>query len=394
MPPAGKAPRLEMLTSMFADQWQAAIERPTHTDVTFLVDGQHRFEAHQVILCAASQLFQHIFDANARPTNQFAGLDTTFTVSDLESGRVPGIAALRSEQTVDSTGSSQSRTVMELNADIKPKTFVAFLQFLYTGIVKNLESLSTEELCDLRLIARTFHCKYLESVVENIEKKEDFLNPSIGTFLNDETGRIFKETYFNRPRFADVVFNVEGQKVYGHKAVVSARSDVMAAMFEAHFMEGLTDMPEVIIHGTTADIFLAVLEYIYTDHAPIEDGDAVGIMVLADQYCLPRLVRLCELYITLAVDRAVSRNIQKAEIDVIGLLLTSQACNAKQLEEWCLHFISSNYLAFIERAEFSQLAGDNLKYIETNRWPPVSYLTAVEQYEKEMKAAGKSCSVM
>lgn len=50
----------------------------------------------------------------------------------------------------------------------------------------------------------------------------------------------------------------------------------------------------------------------------------MGILVLADQYCLPRLVRLCELYITLAVDRAVSKNIKKAEVDVIGLLLTSQ----------------------------------------------------------------------
>ena len=78
------------------------------------------------------------------------------------------------------------------------------------------------------------------------------------------------------------------------------------------------------IVDTSLENFLALLEYLYTDHAPIEDGDAVGIMVLADRFCQPRLVNLCELYITKEVDRSCSKNIEKSEIDVIGLLLTSQ----------------------------------------------------------------------
>ena len=48
------------------------------------------------------------------------------------------------------------------------------------------------------------------------------------------------------------------------------------------------------------------------------------MLQLADRYCIPRLVNLCELYITKEVDRSVSKNIEKSEIDVIGLLLTSQ----------------------------------------------------------------------
>jgi hypothetical protein len=64
------------------------------------------------------------------------------------------------------------------------------------------------------------------------------------------------------------------------------------------------------------------------------------------------------------------------------------------LERWCLHFIASNYIAFCRRPEFCLLEGANREYIETNRWPPLSYITAVEQYEKEMAARGKSCIVM
>lgn len=69
---------------------------------------------------------------------------------------------------------------------------------------------------------------------------------------------------------------------------------------------------------------MAFLEYLYTDHSPIEESDSVGILLVADEYCQQRLVNLCELYITKEVDRSVSKNIEKSEIDVIGLLYTSQ----------------------------------------------------------------------
>jgi Rho family protein len=257
-----------------------------------------------------------------------------------------------------------------------------------------MDSLNVDELSDLASLAKLFKCEELETAVSNKQNDEDFLNPSIGTYLNDITGHVLKENYFNQPKFADVIFSVEGQKVYGHKAIVSARCNVMSAMFSDHFMEGMTGNTEVVIHETTLEVFLAVLEYVYTDHAPIEDGDAVGILILADQFGLTRLVSLCELYITLAVDRSVSKNIEKSDINVIGLLLNSQLYNAGQLERWCLHFISSNYIAFSRRPEFAQLTGSNLEFIETNRWPPLSYLVAVEQYEKEMKKHGKNCCVM
>ena len=81
---------------------------------------------------------------------------------------------------------------------------------------------------------------------------------------------------------------------------------------------------QIKIHGTSAECFLAFLEYLYTDHSPIEETDAVGLLVVADEYGQNRLQNLCELYITKEVDRSVAKNIEKSDIDVIGLLLTSQ----------------------------------------------------------------------
>ena len=63
---------------------------------------------------------------------------------------------------------------------------------------------------------------------------------------------------------------------------------------------------------------MAMLEYLYTDHSSIEEGDSIGILIVANQYVLPRLMSLCELYITKQVDKACAMSIADADIDVIG----------------------------------------------------------------------------
>ena len=61
-----------------------------------------------------------------------------------------------------------------------------------------------------------------------------------------------------------------------------------------------------------------MLEYLYTDHSPIEETDSINVLVLANQYVLPRLMSLCELYITKLVDKACAKSIADADINIIG----------------------------------------------------------------------------
>jgi len=81
---------------------------------------------------------------------------------------------------------------------------------------------------------------------------------------------------------------------------------------------------QVPIQNATTECFLALLEYIYTDHFPIQEVDSVGLLIVSDEYDQKRLKNLCELHVTKEVDRSVTKNIEKSDIDVIGLLLTSQ----------------------------------------------------------------------
>ena len=63
------------------------------------------------------------------------------------------------------------------------------------------------------------------------------------------------------------------------------------------------------------------MEYLYIDHSPIEDSDSIGILELANQYVMPRLTTLCELYISKHVERATSESIAQANVDIIGITL-------------------------------------------------------------------------
>ena len=57
----GKAPWIEIETSIFADDWMRMLEDPKHSDVTFLLEGQHQIEAHKIVLCSASKFFCRVF---------------------------------------------------------------------------------------------------------------------------------------------------------------------------------------------------------------------------------------------------------------------------------------------------------------------------------------------
>jgi Rho family protein len=192
-----------------------------------------------------------------------------------------------------------------------------------------------------------------------------------------------KELFLNKSFLADIIINIEGQKLFCHKAVVTARCDVMAAMFSGNFFEGCTDITEINIPDTKTENFLAFLEYLYTDNLPKANFDPMGVLVLADQYLQSRLKNLCELYIRNKINHhnQMQMQIDPAEIDVIGLLLKAQFHNAEQLSNWCLHYTSTHFVSFKKKPEFACLTGDNLTYVEKHRWPPVDYLDELNKFE-------------
>ena len=123
--------------------------------------------------------------------------------------------------------------------------FKRCLQFLYTGVVDlNKDS---ELLSETISVAQTFNLPELQMICENAKKGDEFLNPSIGTWLNDRNSAISKELFLSKQLFSDVRFRVEGEKVYAHRLVLCMRCDVMSAMLTGGFKEsGIAEVTDPV----------------------------------------------------------------------------------------------------------------------------------------------------
>ena len=70
------------------------------------------------------------------------------------------------------------------------------LEFLYTGYVDLKKD--SEGLEDTLKAAWLFNLPELQLIVENAQKEEEFLNPSIGTWLNDRNSNTAKQLFLNK----------------------------------------------------------------------------------------------------------------------------------------------------------------------------------------------------
>ena len=140
--------------------------------------------------------------------------------------------------------------------------------------------------------------------------------------------------FFNDEEFSDVTFVVQGQKVYGHKMVLSIVSDIFRAMFTTGFRE--SDAMEIEIPDCSHAAFVAVMEYVYTgslpkiDFSSLDDQLArvVELLQLSDRFFLDHLKQICETMLQPLV------NAETVEF----LLGVAQKTNATQLQSICEHF--------------------------------------------------------
>jgi hypothetical protein len=141
--------------------------------------------------------------------------------------------------------------------------------------------------------------------------------------------------FFNDKEFSDVTFVVQGQRVYGHKLVLSIVSECFRAMFTAGFRE--SEDKEIEILDCSHAAFLSLMEYVYTGVHPKIDltqctdqhlGKIVEMLELADRFFLDNLKQICETMLQPAL------NAETAEY----LLAVAQKTNSNQLQAICEHY--------------------------------------------------------
>lgn len=416
LPKAPRAPWIHPITSNFSADWKKLYNNEAFSDVAFR-GADFSFPAHRTILCASSTLFLKLFVSAAdyvkfKPAGE-ADKGTENPKKLIESGKHPVFRSLR-EPSGSPIGAGSDDDVkvitFDLHSGISHEAFLYVMEYLYTGMASVTKSHYI--LPKLKELATSFECDMLVSICDNLEQDMDFLNPSIETFRMDAAASQVKRMYLPSGQQSSSLFSdCTIQLVYtdemglnarsnssasstrkrtlnlpAHRILLESRCEFLAAMFKGQFIEAQTMVGEIEMHP---DSFMPLLEFVYTDHAPIEGGDCIGILAAADQYRLPRLVSLSELWVSKMIERATQKDVAKASINISDVLDLANSHNASQLKVWFLDWCSANYVPLTKRSDFNELEGDDKDYIVAHQYPPLSYLAEVEQYEKDLKAYKK-----
>jgi hypothetical protein len=130
-------------------------------------------------------------------------------------------------------------------------------------------------------------------------------------------------------KVTDVKIVCDGEKFKCHKAILAARSDVFAAMFE---WSGSTEdqTGEVKIEDIDAKTMKSFIMYMYENRVPEQDAD-MNLLFAADKYNLDDLVSLCQ--------DSIMSNI--SEETVLDIAVSSRLLPSQKVFEAAMEFIET-----------------------------------------------------
>ncbi|NXU58312.1 RHBT3 protein, partial [Turnix velox] len=350
-------------------------------DVVFCSEDLSKgVEAHRVILCSASHLFMLFFEvktpADIRDSSLMRTAQSLFTV---ESG---------------ATCDAQSG-VPPVRVVVKDAVFFFclpdILHFIYSGAFQweRLEEDIKKKLND-------------PEKTEHVLEKVKCILRTPGKLNTTKDGRSHQlkrmystslRLFFNTSVLADVIFKIEGGSIPAHRAVLVARCEVMAAMFNGNYLEA--NSVQVPVFGVSKETFLLFLEYLYTDSCcPASILQAMSLLICAEMYQVMRLQHICELYIITQLQSMPSRELATTSLSIVSLLKKAKFHNSDCLSTWLLHFIAANYLIFSQKPEFQELSDEERHFVEMHRWPSHLYLKQLADYRNYVHSQECHCAVM
>ncbi|XP_030422756.1 rho-related BTB domain-containing protein 3 isoform X2 [Gopherus evgoodei] len=270
-------------------------------------------EAHKIVLCSVSHVFMLLFNVKSPADIQDSSIIRTAQT----------LFAVNNEAVfpVSSRGSPCGPPVRVFVKD----SFFCFclsdiLHFIYSGAFQweLLEEDIKKKLKDpgeVELVLEKVKCILKTPGKVNSSKNCRSHQTARPLQLCDTSLRLF----FNTHVLADVIFQIQGATVPAHRAVLVARCEVMAAMFNGSYIEANSFL--VPVYGVSKDTFLSFLEYLYTDSCcPASILQAMSLLICAEMYQVSRLQHICELYIITQLQSMPSRELASTSLSVVSLL--------------------------------------------------------------------------
>ncbi|RLN17456.1 hypothetical protein C2845_PM02G13050 [Panicum miliaceum] len=134
---------------------------------------------------------------------------------------------------------------------------------------------------------------------------------------------------------ADVTFEVGGETFRAHRCILAARSTVFEAELFGQMKESV-DTTVIRVDDMEADVFRALLGFMYTDGLPAcpalqQAAMSQHLLVAADRYNLERLKLICEDNLCVHIDTG----------SVATILALAEQHRCRGLKEACFDFLSS-----------------------------------------------------
>lgn len=144
----------------------------------------------------------------------------------------------------------------------------------------------------------------------------------------DPLARDLRSALLDTATLADVSLLADGGALLAHRAILVARSAYFKAMLTGGLKEGA--QAEVALPTVSLDALRRVLEWLYTGHVALGDGDVQGVLEAASLFALEPLLELVIEHVraTLSLDNA------------LAWLLVARARGVAQLHTACLAFIT------------------------------------------------------
>ncbi|KAM9262316.1 LOW QUALITY PROTEIN: rho-related BTB domain-containing protein 3 [Morus bassanus] len=355
-------------------------------DVVFYPeDRSTTMEAHKVILCSVSPLFMLLFEVKSPADICDASIvQMAWSLFAVETGTA-----------FPPTPCGVPPCASPVRVVVKDSIFCSclpdILHFIYSGAFQ-WDQLEDDIKKKLKDPEKTEHV--LEKV-KCILQTPGKLN-TVKDCRSHQIKRLYNTSlrlFFNTPVLADVIFKIQGATVPAHRAVLVARCEVMAAMFNGNYLEANSIL--VPVYGVSKDTFLSFLEYLYTDSCcPASILQAMSLLICAEMYQVMRLQHICELYIITQLQSMPTRELASTSLSIVSLLKKAKFHNSDCLSTWLLHFIATNYLIFSQKPEFQDLSVEERHFVEMHRWPSSLYLKQLADYRNYVHSQKCHCAVM
>ncbi|GFO14645.1 rho-related BTB domain-containing protein 1-like [Plakobranchus ocellatus] len=306
---------------------------------------------------------------------------------------------IRHEEEEGEVTSKTLKSYIRMNEQISAGAFMVVLEYLYTGSLRPFEV----HLDEIRSTAELLQLTDLMVVVDNMKTSQDFLNIEMDKQFHVERIVKIRELAIDRGFLSDISFEVDNGIVLAHKALLMGRCEMMYAMFNNDFIESASDV--IPFPGINAETFGALQEYLYTGETPrslCTDSnkhqeaavDCVALIELANRLCLPQLMTMVEVAVVEQLQSCYDSR-EEMLLDAISLVEPAKLYNAKQLLQFCLYTLSTNYTDIMTHHHklFLMLPPETREQVELKRWPPAWYLKEKDQFERlhQSHTGSKSC---